>query len=362
MVGLSVIPRNCFLDSVQELLDEPLEDKAESNSDRDSASESAEQRECHNASKGKSKHGEATTFCADCAEFYCDSCASYHTMFDITSGHQLIPAADVDNSTSEAARFMKKIPNCDVHPTLPLDIYCDSCRAPVCTKCSLLAHKYHTYRELVIVSKEARNRLTGLTQASSGHISKLNRHLKALEVSRSNIQGDAKKTREEVRQVADELREMVTKREDYLLQQIQESEKSALGEVQEAQKDTEQKKANTQSLKAYMQCLQASGAATDQVVHTPGLQEQLRRHETSPLRGITWTVTFTKDKPSAMLGSIKMDYSVAVTPGSPPFDPESPGGKSSKRDSKNLAPTLGKKFTFGKTRKGSQSKENSKED
>ena len=152
---------------------------------------------------------------------------------------------------------------------MKLDLYCDTCQVPVCTKCHLLTHQQHQYRELATVALGCQDKLIELSKTAAGHITTLDKHRKELEASQTNIQRDANEACQKVHQAADELRSLVTKREQHLIQQIRVGEKTALREVKAACKETELNKASIQSLQSYIQALQVSGNITDQVVYTP---------------------------------------------------------------------------------------------
>ena len=254
----------------------------------------------------------------NCAEFYCETCASYHRKFGFSRDHKLRPAAEVDEKALKAALNQTKIPYCDQHPEAKLHLYCDTCQVPVCAACCMLTHQQHKYRELAAMGQECQDKLTRHSKTATGHIITLDKRREELEACQTNIQRDATKACQEVQQAADELRSLVTKREQHLIQQIREEEKTALLEVKAACKEIELNKATMQSLQSYIQALQVSGNITDQVVHTPGVQEQLHQQLAAPLRAVSWTASFKKETNSvavldAMLGTVSTESSVVTT-------------------------------------------------
>ena len=288
------MPKNFFLNSFREFLDAQHNKSSKEGASGQPTADSGD-RLCDNAKFVAAPHGKVTSFCANCAEFYCETCASYHQNFAATRTHKLRPAAEVDETALEAALKQASISHCDQHPDLKLDLYCDTCQVPVCTKCCLLTHQQHKYRELATVAHGCQDKLAGHSKTAAGHIGTLDKHREELEASQNNIQRDADKACQEVHQAAEELRSLVTNREQHLIQQIREKEKTALLEVKAACKETELNKAGMQSLQSYIQALQESGNITDQVVHTPGVQEQLHQQLAAPLRAVSWTASFKKE-------------------------------------------------------------------
>ena len=245
-------------------------------------------------------------------------CATYHSQFGVSRDHKLRPAAEVDAKTLKAALNQMKIPHCDQHPEAKLHLYCDTCQVPVCATCCMLTHQQHKYRELEAMRQECQDKLTLHSKTATGHIITLDKHREELEASQINIQRDATKACQEVQQAADELRSLVSKREQHLIQQIREEEKTALLEVKAACKEIELNKATMQSLQSYIQALQVAGNITDQVVHTPGVQEQLHQQLAAPFRAVSWTASFKKETNSeavvdAMLGTVSTESSVVAT-------------------------------------------------
>ena len=308
------MPKNFFLNSFRELLDGQLQKSSEVDPSTSANGDNV----CHYAKFDTTPHGKVTCFCATCAEFYCETCASYHKKFAATRVHKVRPAADVDAKALEAALKQASIPHCDQHPEAKLHLYCDTCQVPVCTTCCILTHKQHEHRELAAVEQECQDKLTGHFRTAAGHIDTLEKHREELEASQTNIQREADEACQEVHRAADEVRSLVTKREQHLIQQIREKEKTALLEVKAACKETELNKLSMQSLQSYIQGLQILGNITDQVVHTPGVQEQLHQQQAAPLRAVSWKANVKKETDSvtvldAMLGAISTESSVVTT-------------------------------------------------
>ena len=311
------MPKNFFLNSLREVLEGQYKENSEDGASGHSTADSGD-RLCDNAKCDTAPHGKVTSFCTNCAEFYCETCASYHRKFGFSRDHKLRSAAEVDEKAVKAALNETKIPYCDQHPEAKLHLYCDTCQVPVCATCCMLTHKQHEHRELAGMGQECQDKLTRHSKTATGHITTLDKRSEELEACQTNIQRDAAKACKKVQQAADELRSLVTKREQHLIQQIREEEKTALLEVKAACKEIELNKASMQSLQSYIQALQVSSNITDQMVHTPGVQEQLHQQLAAPLRAVSWTVSFKKETNSvavldAMLGTVSTESSVVTT-------------------------------------------------
>ena len=300
--GVCGFPKNFFLNDMKELLQEL-------NKLRTGGAGRTEHRECDNAKHDNKAHGTVTVFCPDCAEFYCETCATYHKTFVATRDHVLRPAADVEGSTALAVKAQERNLKCGEHPDKLLNFYCDTCNVLICTTCFLLTHKQHKCRDLKVVGEEYQKKLEELIYVAEVHVSTVRRQLEELKAYPHSIQRDTNKARQEVKQAANEIRDLATKREQYLLQEIQDVEQKALTEVTSAQEDAELKIATTESLLSYMQTLRDSGNATDQVVYTPDIEKQLRQQQAAPLGTVKWAASFKKETNSVaalntMLGTV----------------------------------------------------------
>ena len=296
------MPKNFFLNSLRE-----NREKTETKSTSTEESEGAVKRECHNSKKINTSHGDATAFCQECAEFYCKTCADYHKAFGVSREHHMRPAAEVDMSIVHQSQMLHRMQHCAQHPRQELDIYCDTCLVPVCTKCCLLGHKQHMYRELSTVAEDCQKQLLDMVQAATEHMTKLQEQHGKLETSQNNIQRDVTKVRKELHLKADEIRDVVTKREECLMKELDESEERALASVRAACKETELNMASTQSLVSYMQALQVSGDVLDQVVHTPGLQKQLKQQQGTPTCEVLWDAKINRESGNVdVLGTVDM--------------------------------------------------------
>ena len=138
--GLSAMPKNFFLNSFREVLEGQRKKNSEDGASGHSTADSGD-RLCDNAKSDTAPHGKVTSFCANCAEFYCETCASYHRKFGFSRDHKLRPAAEVDEKALKAALNQTKIPYCDQHPEAKLHLYCDTCQVPVCATCCMLTHQ-----------------------------------------------------------------------------------------------------------------------------------------------------------------------------------------------------------------------------
>ncbi|XP_033124525.1 tripartite motif-containing protein 2-like [Anneissia japonica] len=83
--------------------------------------------------------------CKDCKEFLCTGCMQMHRRLPVTRDHILLPLEEYKQQPSRERLLVKPSP-CPTHKTLPLKFFCDYCRVPVCTECTVVTHKGETHR------------------------------------------------------------------------------------------------------------------------------------------------------------------------------------------------------------------------
>ncbi|XP_070540405.1 E3 ubiquitin-protein ligase TRIM56-like [Ptychodera flava] len=83
---------------------------------------------------------EATLWCQDCGEFFCDDCVKPHKRMRLLKEHKLMTVDEyTEKMSSEHFRLIQ--PRfCDKHSSTQLEFYCDSCQVPTCYKCTVVEH------------------------------------------------------------------------------------------------------------------------------------------------------------------------------------------------------------------------------
>ena len=134
--GLSKLNTNVFIDRL-------IAVQSESNANSDA--------ECDVCVKvGKQGKVVASSFCSTCRENLCDECCKIHKSMKITAGHKLSPVGDVSGAMRE--KFEASF--CGKHPTKELEFYCQVCKLPICTKCSIINHNFHKICEISDTAEE----------------------------------------------------------------------------------------------------------------------------------------------------------------------------------------------------------------
>ena len=93
---------------------------------------------------------EATHYCFNCEEHFCEFCSKLHKTMKMSKNHQLIPIQEMKDETQ-----IKTITNsssnnqiyCQIHGQKEMDLFCNDCKEPICSLC---ISKHPSHKILVL--------------------------------------------------------------------------------------------------------------------------------------------------------------------------------------------------------------------
>jgi len=99
------------------------------------------------------EENEATSFCLDCQDYFCDFCSKTHQKAKISKNHQLIPIEEMKDE-NQIKSITKSNPQiyCQIHQQKELDLLCEDCKSTICSLCvdKHLSHKIFPLSSLVV--------------------------------------------------------------------------------------------------------------------------------------------------------------------------------------------------------------------
>ncbi|XP_077992667.1 uncharacterized protein LOC144446720 [Glandiceps talaboti] len=117
--GATKVGNNCFMNDLLEIITK--------------FSESTKSK-CEICEKG------ANYWCKDCGQYFCDDCIRAHKVVKALQEHQFMTVEEY-NTKMRSKHFRLLQPRfCDIHPTTPVEFYCDVCQVPACLKCNVTEH------------------------------------------------------------------------------------------------------------------------------------------------------------------------------------------------------------------------------
>jgi len=91
------------------------------------------------------KENEATHYCLDCQEYYCEVCSRPHQTMKITKNHQVVPIEqmnDEDQIKSNSRIY------CQIHQQKEMELFCDDCNVSMCSLCI----SQHPSHKILVIS------------------------------------------------------------------------------------------------------------------------------------------------------------------------------------------------------------------
>ncbi|XP_065923740.1 E3 ubiquitin-protein ligase TRIM71-like [Magallana gigas] len=170
-------------------------------------------------------------YCNPCHQPMCEQCKDTHQKKKKTKNHEVVPYQE--------RKRQIPVEKCSDHPTKDIDILCDECNVPLCSKCSTMpVHKGHSFTDLetiytektVACRQEVQKIQTYFVPTANG----LQKEIKtdATEIKaimdniRSSIRDEAKSLKKLVDEVASDNIEQVNKMEESLKEMLQSQDKT----------------------------------------------------------------------------------------------------------------------------------------
>nr|XP_034312244.1 uncharacterized protein LOC105343132 isoform X2 [Crassostrea gigas] len=85
-------------------------------------------------------------YCNDCHQPMCEQCRDQHQKSLDTKNHEVVPYQQRQRQLPEV--------KCQIHVNKDLDMLCEQCQVPVCSKCAIKDHVGHTFIDLETVYAE----------------------------------------------------------------------------------------------------------------------------------------------------------------------------------------------------------------
>jgi len=92
---------------------------------------------------------EATFYCLDCQDYFCEMCSKVHQRAKISKNHQVITFEET-KSQEQLNEMTKMSPQlyCQIHKLKEIDLFCEDCKLPICSLCI----DQHPSHKIVVLS------------------------------------------------------------------------------------------------------------------------------------------------------------------------------------------------------------------
>jgi len=96
---------------------------------------------------------EASSYCLECQEYYCETCAKPHKIAKVSKSHQLIPIEEMkdENQINVISKSNSQL-YCQIHEQKEMDMLCEDCKLTICSLCvdNHPSHKISTLSSMIV--------------------------------------------------------------------------------------------------------------------------------------------------------------------------------------------------------------------
>ncbi|XP_078658241.1 tripartite motif-containing protein 2-like [Branchiostoma floridae x Branchiostoma belcheri] len=163
------------------------------------------------------------SWCADCAILMCESCTLLHRKFPYSKDHE-VTTEETLKAEEGMSKFHRKR-HCDKHKKYELEFYCESCKALVCTACTVVDHRPgndHNPVEIATVSQARKETLQGLLQDIDPRLKEIQDAVKEVDRKISKLVPSKEEATNQAKAYFRKLVDFLQKREEEILRQIDE--------------------------------------------------------------------------------------------------------------------------------------------
>ena len=94
---------------------------------------------------------EATCYCLDCQDYFCETCTHVHQKANISKNHQLIPIDKMkDDERMQSMTNSNHQIYCQIHQQEKIKLFCNDCKLTICSLC-VDQHSSHKISTLLSV-------------------------------------------------------------------------------------------------------------------------------------------------------------------------------------------------------------------
>ncbi|XP_078678973.1 tripartite motif-containing protein 2-like [Branchiostoma floridae x Branchiostoma belcheri] len=163
------------------------------------------------------------SWCADCAILLCEACTSVHRNLPCSKDHEVTTEETL--KAEEAINKFNRKRHCDKHKKHELEFYCESCKALVCTACTVVDHrpgKDHNPVEIATVAQKKKAELQGLFQDLDPRLKEIQNAVKEVDRKISMLMPSKEEAADQAKAYFRKLANLLQKREQEILSQIDE--------------------------------------------------------------------------------------------------------------------------------------------
>lgn len=235
----------------------------------------------------KTYHGNATAFCADCNEFYCNFCSVDHQLYPLMSGHRQIQLDRMSSGEIDEAKIANTPKQCSEH-NMSFSIMCKTCNTKTCRLCVNLKHDSHNLQTLGDAVREAIKTMEGMASETDDLIAEQHKLITFGDYTSEQIRSDVKMAKTEIKQAAINIRDLINKHENDMLHDLDKHIKNVLMCLEFSQRKQEERRSRAVKCMENIERLLVFGKDIELVEQAPLLQKDARARKNTMQQRVIW--------------------------------------------------------------------------
>jgi len=104
---------------------------------------------------------EATSYCLDCQDYFCEICTRSHKTMKMSKHHQIIAINEMEDEDHQINSITNPNSNnqlyCQIHQNEEMKLFCDDCKLPICPMCveEHPSHKILILSNIIEIEKQS---------------------------------------------------------------------------------------------------------------------------------------------------------------------------------------------------------------
>ena len=127
---------------------------------------------CEAAGRTDTSKNNATMFCVECQEKFCDDCSINHKNYKISRSHEQVKLDEGFTRNTEGIIRTSAAATCEKHKDKTLDVFCRDCKMAICVVCFIASHKQHDCSDISEVVDKMKQQMTSDSGCLSGGVGK----------------------------------------------------------------------------------------------------------------------------------------------------------------------------------------------
>jgi len=214
----------------------------------------------------------ATTYCPECQENLCQTCATAHRKQRMSRDHKLLQIGTEDKPEVLHAQYPPV--NCDKHIDETLRIYCNDCQVVICMMCYVKDHNGHKCSDIKEVVDESQKELKKNADNATIGVNRCKQMLVNLNIERKRFNDVILRTELKIRQKANQLKKVIEDHKHSLLCELKSVKNKRNKEIKEVYEKVERHAVAMESFKKYLCEIREKGTSCDIARAASGLHDK----------------------------------------------------------------------------------------